>query len=79
MWRLALCRFADVTNILSELPLRHSEKTEKAKIALSLRFWAEPRNREDVIADWVSLKLSIRKEVAEFIELARAKFGQSST
>jgi intein-encoded DNA endonuclease-like protein len=74
IWHVALWRYDDVVRLIRALPSRHQEKVAKIGIALRLEFRSESKDREIVVADWESLKRSIKKGCLEYIEFARQLF-----
>jgi len=70
IWRLTLWRYADVTRLLKALPLRHPERTRKAKIAFQLGLRASQSNRDEVVAEWEALAGEIRAERDAYVRKA---------
>jgi len=76
MWRVGLWRHGEVRRFLQEIPIRHPEKTAKAKIALQLDFKPDYRERERTLSEWNSLKCRIRADVLEYIRKAGEEFNR---
>jgi hypothetical protein len=68
---IAVQRSAEAQSLLGELPLRHAEKLERRRLALSLN----PATRWEEVDGRVSeVKNRIRAEVAEYVTLAEAEY-----
>jgi len=72
IWRIFIWRHNDVSALLSQLPLRHSEKCAKRKIALELPMWPSVRERDTVLNSWNVLLARIDSEIRESIREAES-------
>ncbi len=70
IWRIEITRYAEVKQLLQELPLRHREKVHKAAIALKMPYEASSSERAGVLRSWSELIQRIEDEVRASIRTA---------
>jgi LAGLIDADG-like domain len=70
IWQLRIWRHDEVSAILRNMPLRHSEKTAKRAIALDLPAWPSGEARSQVLIRWSALLEKIENEVKDSINQA---------
>ena len=71
MWRLQLERIQEVQNLLTELPLRHSEKIRRKALLLRL---SRPAKWNHFKARVLKMRRQIRNEVMRFLEQAEQRY-----
>jgi hypothetical protein len=76
IWRVQLWRRSDVTRFLEIVPLRHPEKTEKARIALKHNLGVEPVQRNAALIEWERWKDQIAYDVSQYIQKAKQSFDK---
>lgn len=69
--RLILWRFHEVQQLLRVMPLRHSEKVEKSRLALALEYRGSRSNHKRVVEDWRILSARIKEDRGAFVDMAR--------
>jgi hypothetical protein len=70
-WRLQLGRFDEAQSLLQRLPLRHREKVERKRLALSV---SKGEDYEVISSKVSSFARSIKEEAKRFTRLAELKF-----
>jgi len=70
-WRLQLGRFDEAQSLLQRLPLRHREKVERKRLALSV---SKGEDYEVIGSKVSSFARSIKEEARQFTRLAELKF-----
>jgi len=75
MWRLDIQRTHEAQRMLLELPIRHLEKTLRKELALSMK---SQKNLDDASARLDEIRSTVRRQVAEYLEEARRKYGDAT-
>jgi hypothetical protein len=70
-WRIGLVVFEQAQSLLMRLPIRHREKVERKKLALSLRIGDEWSSVEPIVK---SLRAFVRSERDKFVAQAEELF-----
>jgi intein-encoded DNA endonuclease-like protein len=75
IWRIVVWRYKDVKKLLRALPIRHPEKVAKREVALKLEYRSGIEDRRTIVLEWQSLKGKIKREVLDYVALAREKIA----
>jgi LAGLIDADG DNA endonuclease family protein len=71
MWRIIIWKHSDVNRLLKAMPLRHSEKTAKAAIAIQLGLRETLAKRQRILTEWKLLLQNIRQDCQNYLEAAK--------
>lgn len=71
VWKIQMWRKSEVERLLSQIPLKHAEKTAKARIVLRFGQSPIPYKNGSMVGDWKSLIQEIRSGRDSFVESAR--------
>ncbi len=78
MWRLEIQRTHEARELLSELPIAHSEKLLRKELALSFSIQSRI-DRERIASRLEEIKSEIRDQVRNYIELAHKEYEERKT
>lgn len=76
IWRLTIWKWDQVNRLLQSMGVRHPEKVEKRKVALTLEYRSSREKRDAIVAGWNRVKERIVSDREHYKDEARLALGE---